>query len=405
MKVNFSKRSNYVKASEIRELLKLTELPEVISFAGGLPAPELFPVKEMAAVCQSVLTKSGQFALQYGTTEGYKPLRELTVEMMAKNGIEATFRDVLITSGSQQGLDLTGKVFLDEGDLVFCENPTYLAAINAFQAYMPRFVEIPMDEDGMIMEELERLLASGMRPKFIYTVPDFQNPSGRTMSLERRKRLVELADVYDIIIIEDNPYGELCFEGEKLPAVKHYDRDGRVVYLSTFSKTFSPGLRLGWVSAKEEILQKYILFKQGADLHTNLFSQMLLAEFVGSYDFQGHIQKIRDVYGKRRNLMLQTIREVFPEGIKVTNPQGGLFLWVELPDGMNSRDLLEKCLKNNVAFVPGGSFFANGGCENTMRLNYSNMQEERIVEGIRRIAAVLREEMTRLGETEAAAAR
>ncbi len=402
MKVNFSKRSNFVKASEIRELLKLTELPEVISFAGGLPAPELFPVQEMVEACETVLTESGMIALQYGTTEGYKPLRELTVEMMKKNGIHAAFTDVLITSGSQQGLDLTGKAFLDEGDLVFCESPTYLAAINAFQAYMPKFVEIPMDEDGMVMEELERLLMSGMRPKFIYTVPDFQNPSGRTMSLERRKRLMELADAYDIIIVEDNPYGELCFEGEKLPAIKHFDKDGRVIYLSTFSKTFSPGLRLGWVSAKEEILQKYVLFKQGTDLHTNLFAQMVLVAFVRSHDFQAHIRKIRDVYERRRNLMLQTIQEEFPKDIKVTNPQGGLFLWVELPEGLNSRELLVKCLKNNVAFVPGGSFFANGGRENTMRLNYSNMQEERIVDGIRRMAIVLKEEMGGHGAIEAA---
>ncbi|HYE83439.1 MAG TPA: PLP-dependent aminotransferase family protein [Clostridia bacterium] len=393
MNITFSRRSDYARASEAREMLKYTERPEVISFAGGLPAPESFPVKEMTRICEAVLSQRGATALQYGTTEGYRPLLELTVELMNSNGIQSDPKQVLITCGSQQGLDLTGKVFIDEGDLIFCESPSYFAAINAFRVYMPKFIEIPMDEDGMLVSEVEKLLSSGVKPKFIYTIPDFQNPSGRTMSLERRKRLVELADKYDILIIEDNPYGALCFEGERLPAVKHFDRQGRVIYMSTFSKIFSPGLRLAWVCASEQIINKYVLFKQAADLHTNMFSQMLAVEFVRSCDLEGHIGRIRELYKKRRDIMLNAIREEFPTCIKVTNPKGGLFLWVELPEGMNARELLPKCLEKNVAFVAGGSSFANGGKENTLRLNFSNMQEDRIVEGIRRIGVVLKEEL------------
>ncbi|WP_432667248.1 PLP-dependent aminotransferase family protein [Wukongibacter baidiensis] len=391
MVYKFAKRADKIKASEIREILKVTERPEVISFAGGLPAPELFPIEEMKEICQSILGEDGKLALQYSTTEGYKPLRMQISQKMAKIGIDTTMEDIIITSGSQQGLDLTGKVFIDEGDTIICESPTYLAAINAFKTYSPKFLEIKMDDDGMDMEELEKSLKTNKNVKLIYTIPDFQNPTGRTMSLERRTRLIELANEYDVIVIEDNPYGELRFIGEKLPSLKSFDTEGRVIYMSTVSKILSPGLRVGWVCAPQKIIQKYTLLKQGTDLHTNTFSQMQVSKYIEMYDLESHINKIKAVYKNRCNLMIEAIKNEFPDGIKYTHPEGGLFIWVELPSQINSREVLDRCLDNDVAFVPGGSFFPNGGNENTLRLNYSNMTEERIEEGIIRIAKVLRE--------------
>ncbi|SHH52016.1 2-aminoadipate transaminase [Caloranaerobacter azorensis DSM 13643] len=391
MALNYAERMGNIRASEIRELLKLIEKPEVISFAGGLPAPELFPVEEMKEITREVLEEEGEKVLQYGTTEGYTPLRKKIAERMAKVGVNVTYENILITSGSQQGLDFTGKIFLDPGDVVICESPSYLGAINAFKAYQCSFAEVPTDDDGMIIEELEKILEKTERAKFIYVIPDFQNPSGRTWSVERRKRLVEVANKYNLPIIEDNPYGELRFEGERPPAIKHFDTEGRVIFLGTFSKTFCPGLRLGWTCADTEVLQKYILVKQGADLQTSTIAQRELNKFLEKYDLDEYIEKIKKVYKRRRDLMLNTMKEEFPEGIKYTYPEGGLFTWVELPEHINARELLEKAIEKNVAFVPGGSFFPNGGHENTMRLNYSNMDEERIVIGIKRLAEVIKE--------------
>ena len=263
MGLNYAKRMDNIRASEIRELLKLTQRPEVISFAGGLPAPELFPVEEFKRVAKEVLDENGTAALQYGPTEGYLPLREKIVERMKKIKVDLKAENILITSGSQQGLDFSAKIFINPGDVIICESPSYLGAINAFKAYEPRFVEVETDDEGMIMEKLEEALKENENVKFIYVIPDFQNPSGKTWSLERRKGLVELANKYNVAIIEDNPYGELRFEGEILPAVKHFDTEGRVVFLGTFSKIFCPGLRLGWVAADGEVLNKYILVKQG----------------------------------------------------------------------------------------------------------------------------------------------
>lgn len=393
MGLNYSKRMDNIKASEIRELLKLTQKPEIISFAGGLPAPELFPVEEMKKISVDVLDEQGSKALQYGPTEGYEPLREAITKRMEKVGVKANSNNILVISGSQQGLDFSGKIFLNEDDIVLCESPSYLGAINAFRAYEPKFIEVPTDEHGMIMEDVEEILKKNDRVKLIYVIPDFQNPSGRTWSVERRKRIVELANEYNVVIIEDNPYGELRFEGEFLPAVKHYDTEGRVVFLGTFSKIFCPGLRLGWVCADSEALNKYILIKQGADLQASTISQMQVAKFLNDYDIDAHIEKLKKVYRKRRDLMIGTMKEEFPEGVTFTNPEGGLFTWVVLPEHINARVLAEKALANNVAFVPGGSFFPNGGNENTFRLNYSNMDEERIVIGIKRLAKVIKEMM------------
>lgn len=391
MDIKYAKRMEGMKASEIRELLKLTTRPEIISFAGGLPAPELFPVEEMKKVAVKVLDEGGQQALQYSTTEGFTPLREKIAARMAKLGIKTEADSILITSGSQQGLDFTGKIFLNPDDVVVCESPSYLGAINAFKAYDCKFVEVPTDDDGMIMEDLEEILKTTPKARMIYVIPDFQNPTGKTWSVERRKQLLEIATKYDLPIIEDNPYGELRFEGEIPPSVKAFDKDGRVVFLGTFSKTFAPGLRIGWVCASEEILGKYIMVKQGADLQTSTISQRELNEFLEMYSLDEHIEKIKDVYKRRRNLMLDTMKEHFPAEVKYTYPQGGLFTWVVLPEYINARDLMIKALEKKVAFVPGGSFFPNGGQENAFRLNYSNMPEEKIVEGIKRLGEVLKE--------------
>lgn len=391
MNNKFSRRTQNLKASEVREILKVTERPEIISFAGGLPAPELFPIEEIKIACIEVLNDKGQAALQYSTTEGYIPLREAICGRMKNLGIETSIDNVIITTGSQQALDLSGKLFIDEGDTIICESPTYLAAINAFKAYMPKFQEVAMDEEGMIMEELEKTLKDNPNAKFIYTIPDFQNPTGRTMSLSRRKKLIELANQYDIVIIEDNPYGEVRFAGEKLPPVKHFDTEGRVIYLSTFSKIFAPGLRLGWICADKKFIDKYVPFKQNVDLHSDIFAQMITAKYMELFDIEAHIEKIREVYRHRRELMINCIKEEFPKNAKYTLPDGGLFIWVELAENVDTSKLFVKALENNVVFVSGQSFFPNGNCKNGFRLNYSNMPDERIIEGIKRLATVIKE--------------
>jgi 2-aminoadipate transaminase len=394
MAIKYSDRMEGIKASEIRELLKLTVRPEVISFAGGLPAPEVFPVEEMKKVSLKVLEESGQQALQYSPTEGFPPLREKIAKRMEQVGVFTAPDNILITNGSQQGLDFSGKIFLNPDDIVIVESPSYLGAINAFKAYQCKFLEIPTDDDGMIIEELEKALKANENIKMIYVIPDFQNPSGRTWSLDRRKRLIEIANKYDLPVVEDNPYGELRFEGKRLPSIKSLDTEGRVIFLGTFSKTFCPGLRIGWVCASDEVLNKYILVKQGADFQSNSMSQRELDAFLEVYDLDEHIEKIKKLYKGRRDLMLKTMKEHFPEEVKYTHPEGGLFTWAVLPEHINTRELMQKALKRNVAFVPGGSFFPNGGNENTMRINYSNMPEERIVEGIMILGEVIKEALS-----------
>lgn len=392
MKLRTARRMANIKASEIREILKITERPEVISFAGGLPAPELFPVEEIKEVNRIVLDTDGSKALQYTTTEGFKPLRQWIADRMnTRLGTAFDGDNILITHGSQQALDLSGKVFLDEGDIVFCESPTYLAAISAFKAYGCSFIEIPTDEEGMIISELEKQLAAHPEGKLIYVIPDFQNPTGRTWSLERRRQLAELSAEYGIAVLEDNPYGELRFEGDFLPSVKSFDRTGNILCTGTFSKIFCPGYRIGWIAGDKDVIHQFVLVKQGADLQCNTIAQMELAKFLELYDIDEHIEKIRTVYKKRRDLTVSTMEACFPAGVTFTRPQGGLFAWVVLPDHINARDLLEKCLEQNVAFVPGGSFFPNGGHENTFRVNFSNMPDDRIVEGLTRLGTVLQQ--------------
>jgi len=390
MNLKFASRVGSLRASDIREILKITQRAEVISFAGGLPAPELFPVEQMKQISQQVLAESGQAALQYSTTEGHEPLRQKIADRIERKfHTQASAAEIMITSGSQQALDFTGKLFLDCDDVVLCESPTYLAAISAFKAYQPRFVSVPTDDDGMIIEELDRILATTGKVKLVYVIPDFQNPTGRTWSLDRRRRCIETVCRYGVAVLEDNPYGELRFEEEILPSIKSMDKDGLVIGTGTFSKTFCPGMRIGWLVAAPAVIEKYVLIKQGADLCTSLRNQMEINLFMERFDFEGNLLKLTDLYRKRRNAMVEALEAMMPLGVSFTRPQGGLFLWVTLPEHIKAVDLLKECLKQQVAFVPGDAFFPNGGVENTLRLNYSNMPEERIREGIKRLASVI----------------
>lgn len=392
MRFEFAERMNKLEASVIREILKVTEKPEIISFAGGLPALETFPIEAIKEANQKVLEENGEKALQYATTEGYNPLRKWIAERMNKTlGANFSYENILITHGSQQGLDFLGKIFLNKDDVVLCESPTYLAAITAFKAYECNFIEVPTDKDGMIVDELEKILKTTKNVKLIYTIPTFQNPTGVTWSIERRKGVAELADKYNKIVIEDNPYGELRFKGENLPSLKSFDECGNVVCLGTFSKIFCPGYRIAWVAAHEEIIEKLVVIKQSTDLQCNTIAQMDIAKYLELNDIDEHIETIRELYKKRCDLAVETMEKEFPENVKFNRPDGGLFTWVELPKNIDARELLDECLKHNVAFVPGGPFFPNGGNENFFRINYSNMPEERIVEGLKILGKILKE--------------
>ncbi|RJW40406.1 PLP-dependent aminotransferase family protein [Lachnospiraceae bacterium OM02-31] len=392
MEYKYARRMSEIKASEIRELLKLTEKPEVISFAGGLPAPELFPIEEIRAVNNYVLDRCGEQALQYTTTEGWQPLRKWIAERMnTQLGTSFCDENIMITHGSQQALDLSGKVFLDEGDVVLCESPTYLAAISAFKAYGCRFVEIDTDDEGMIPASLEKALKEYPAAKLIYIIPNFQNPTGKTWSLERRKQAAELSSKYRVAVIEDNPYGELRYEGDFLPSVKSFDRSGSVICIGTFSKIFCPGYRIGWIAGDAEVIRKYVLVKQGADLQCNTIAQIVISAYLEQYDIDAHIDKIREVYRRRRDTAIEAITRYFPSDTLFTRPEGGLFLWVELNEAINTTELLERCIAENVAFVPGYSFFPNKCRLNTLRINFSNTPEEKLEEGLARIGHVLKQ--------------
>jgi 2-aminoadipate transaminase len=393
-----ARRTQRVKSSAIRELLELTQRPELISFAGGLPAPEFFPVADIEAAADRVLQERGREALQYSTTEGYLPLRELLVRHMSRYGIEAGSSNVLVTSGSQQALDLVGKLLIDPGDTVVVEDPTYLGAIQAFSVCQPRFATVPVDAEGIDPERLAAALERGA--KFLYLLPNFQNPSGVTMSLARRERVVELANRSGVPIVEDDPYGQLRYEGEHLPPLARLEAerhrgaglppDGGVIYLGTLSKTLAPGLRIGWVVAPAPVIDKLVQLKQGADLHTATFCQMVAYETARGGLLDRHVRRLREVYRERRDAMLEALAREMPPGVTWTRPQGGLFLWVTLPAGLDSTGLLRDALARDVAFVPGAPFHAAGGGEHTLRLNFSAAPPDRIAEGIRRLASALR---------------
>jgi 2-aminoadipate transaminase len=394
--VQLAHRMTRMTASAVREILKVAERPDILSFAGGLPAPELFPVEAIADAYARVLASpEGPAALQYSTTEGFGPLREWIAARMAKKGLSVTADQVLITCGAQQGIDLVGKILLDPGDLVAVENPSYLAALQTFSGYEARFVSIASDDDGMRMDSLEEAIARA-RPKLIYLVPEFQNPKGTSLSMERRVKLVELATLHGIPVLEDDPYGELRFRGEFNQPIASLDQEGLVFYTGTFSKTLAPGMRLGWVIAPRHLVKTLAIGKQASDLHSSTINQRAAAMLLRDFDYEGHLDKIRAAYGERCNALLAALEKHMPKGTRWTNPEGGLFTWVRLPDGLDAEVLFPRALAQKVAFVPGAPFFANDAEKQTMRLNFSNRPPELLEEGMGRLGRVIREALCAL---------
>jgi 2-aminoadipate transaminase len=363
----------------------------MISFAGGLPAPECFPTEELTAAAERVLIERPLAALQYGPTEGYRPLREFVTSLMGERGLEIPVEQVLMLSGSQQGLDVIGKLLIDPGATVAVEEPTYLGALQAWRPYSPKFLTVPMDSDGLDVAALERALAGGERPRFLYMVSCFQNPTGITPSPERKRALLEVAAKYDLPIVEDDPYGELFYEGQRPPVLAAIDAQmhgelRHVVYLSTFSKLLAPGLRVGWAAVPKVLAGKLAHAKQGLDLHTGSLAQAVAYEACRDGLLARHVPSIRATYHARRDVMLKALEQHMPKGVSWTRPAGGMFVWMELPADVDSTELLQSALEQKVAFVPGGSFYANGGGSNTMRLNFSHSSPERIAEGVERLA-------------------
>lgn len=386
----YSKRVPADGTDAVGAILQAAADPKIISFAGGLPAPELFPVKEMKAAVDKVFEEHGQEAMQYGAAKGVTALREVIQQhVKEKENVDSELDNVLVTTGSEQALDLVGKAFVDPGDTVLVEQPTYLCALDVFRSYGANFASVEMDEDGMKMDALEEALKANPNTKLIYTVPNFQNPTGRTMTEERRKQLAELAEKYDVYVLEDNPYGEIRFAGQHVPAVKSFDKSGHVFYMSTFSKTLAPGFRLGWLVADKAVVNKLTVLKQSADLHTDNLSQFAVAQFFADNDVDAHVKEISALYGKRKDLMLEGIKKYFPEGVKYTDPEGGMFLWVEVPGVDDTVELFKECLEHDVAFVPGDPFFAGEVQPGAFRLNYSNMKEDQIEVGLKRLGAAL----------------
>ncbi len=388
-----AQRTQKMRSSAIRELLKITQQPDVISFAGGLPAPELFPVREIEEACSYLLRQEPKNSLQYSTTEGHPPLREYLAESMSKYGIEHSPNNILITTGSQQALDLIGKVFIDPGTSVLTGRPTYLGAIQAWRAYEAEFATVPLDDEGMCVDQLEQVIET-TPVRYIYVLPNFHNPAGTTLPEERRRHLVNIARKYDLIIVEDDPYGALRYEGEDILPIAAMAPE-RTIYLGTFSKTLTPGLRVGWVAAPAEIAYRLVQAKQGADLHSSTFDQMIANDIAQRGILRVHVRRIRRVYEKRRNTMVDALSELWPDGCNWTHPQGGLFLWARVPNSINTVDFLKEALEKKVAFVPGVNFFPYGdGGHDAMRLNFSNAQPEMIVEGIQRLGLALKEKLS-----------
>ena len=392
--VQYAGRMENMKGSIIRQLLALASKPEVLSFAGGMPAPELFPTEKLLAATEAVMNEQGRVALQYSTTEGFYHFREQIAERMArKNGVKTSPDSILVISGSQQGLDYSARLFCDPGDVIIIESPTYLGALNAFKGCEPRFVSVPTDDDGMIMEELEKVLETTDRVKMMYVIPDFQNPSGRTWTLERRQKFMEIINRYEIPVIEDNPYGELRFEGENMPALKSMDTKGLVVFLGTFSKILATGYRLGWICADGDIMKKYNLIAQASALQASTEAQLVFSKFIDMFDLDEHVDTIKACYRRRRDLMIGTMEKEFPPEAKFTRPNGGLFTWVELPEYIDTKELFKSCLERNLAFVPGDGFYPDEGHTNCLRLNYSTMTDENIVKGMTILGQVLKDQI------------
>lgn len=393
----FAGRTEHMKRSAIREILKLTQRPDIISFAGGLPAPELFPVDRVREASDIVLSERGREALQYSTTEGMPELRDLLAERMSNNTLTLSRDNIVIVNGAQQAIDLIGRVMLDDNDTIAVENPTYLGALLAWAPYGINYLSIPTDSDGLLVEHVEDVLKQN--PKLMYLVPNFQNPQGVTLSRQRRESLVKLLAKYGALVVEDNPYGELRYSGESLPGLYEMDAenlglstlDGHVTYAGTFSKLLAPGLRIGWVAGPEPIVDRIVQAKQSSDLHVSTFAQMVAYEAARGGYLDNHIASLRKVYKERRDIMLAAMEQHFPEEAQWAKPEGGLFLMVYLPEHIDTTDLLKEAVGHKVAFVPGADFHLGNTGRNSLRLNFSNAQPEQIQEGIRRLGGLLKD--------------
>src|SRR5665648_46412 len=385
----YSVLASKMEASAIREILKLVQKPEVISLAGGMPDPKTFPVEDIKKITQKVLSKKSAQALQYSSTEGLPELRKCILEHLAKDGNNGELENIIISSGSQQGLDLVGKTFLSPGDVAIVELPSYLAALNAFYSYGGELVGIPMDEDGMRMdileEEITRLKNEGKKVKFIYTISNFQNPAGVTMSLARRKKTIEIAHKFNVFIVEDNPYEKLRFEGEPIPSIYSLEKNGSVISLGTFSKILCPGLRLAWILGNKEIIRKMAILKQATDLCTSTLTQLIACEYCQSGKLEENIKSNVKIYKKKRDAILNALEKYFTKEAVWTKPQGGFFVVATLPEYIDTKEMLKEAIEENVAYVPGAPFFADGKGQNTMRLSFCFTSEENIEEGIKRI--------------------
>ncbi|MGB8418660.1 PLP-dependent aminotransferase family protein [Paraburkholderia sp.] len=383
---------NYVKPSAIRELLRLGADPEIISFGGGYPDASLFPLEQLNEVYQRAITEKGRDSLQYTVSNGTPRLREQIARRMNLDGIDCNADNVLVLQGGQQGLDLVSKMVVDRGDIIITESPTFLGALIAFNPYEPRYIDVEMDDDGMKMDDLERVLEQNPEAKLLYTVPDFQNPSGVTMSLERRKRLIELANEYDLIVLEDSPYRELRFSGEPVPPLKSMDTEGRVIFLGSFSKILAPGLRLGWAVASHELIQQLGLLKLAADTQCSTLNMSAVSLYLDTYDIDAHIASIRTAYRTKKDLMLETIRREFPASIRFTEPSGGMFTWLTFPEGFDAGAFMrQKAVpEGKVAYVPGAPFFPVNQRANHARVSYSTQSDAGIVKGIETLARLLK---------------
>ncbi len=391
MNIRLAERMSQVKPSAIRELLMLSADPSIISFGGGYPDASLFPLDRLESVFRTAIAENGSDTLQYTVSSGSPKLREQVAARMTRGGVGCGAENVLILQGAQQGLDLVAKMLVDKGDVIITENPTFLGALIAFNPCEPRYATVRMDEDGMDMDDLERTLARNPGAKLLYTVPDFQNPTGVTLSLERRKRLVELANEFDFVILEDTPYREIRYQGEPLPPIKSFDTQGRVIYLGSFSKILAPGLRLGWAVASEEIIQQLGLLKLAADTQCSTLNMAAVSLFLDTYDIDEHIAALRQTYRRKKDLMLDTIRRTFPQDVAFTEPSGGLFTWLTFPEGFDTtRFMAEHALPEaKVAYVPGATFFPLEQEANHARLSYSTQTDEAIVKGITALGRLL----------------
>ncbi len=387
----FAKRAADLSGSAIRATFKLLADPEIISKADSAPSPEVFPKKELAAISEAILLEKGNLALQYGITEGYDPLREFVKARLVKQGVIKESESVVITTGGQQVIDLITKVLVNDGDVVVVESPSFVGGLNCFRSYNAEMIGVPVDKDGMDLDYLENEVLKKCKIKLLYTIATFQNPTGITMSLEKRKKLLELASKYDFYILEDNPYCELRYRGEPVAAIKSMDEEGRVIYAGSFSKTLSPGLRIGFFSARSEILEKMVVCKQVTDVHTPVLNQLICYDFVTKYDYDAHIKKSCDLYGHKSALMLKCMDECFPSYCDYTRPEGGLFLWCNLPEGFDGDELFKKGVENKVAFVTGSSCMVDQSkIYPCFRLNFSNSSDENIEKGISILADVIK---------------